>query len=186
MLGVFLDLETNGLNAFKHRILEIAFQIIDLETGAVKDSYESIIKQPEAIWKQSDPDSLQVNGFTFEMIQKGKPEEQVSQEIIALVNKWNIKRGTGIFIGQNPSFDRMFFNQIVSPDLQEGASWPYHWLDLASMYWAKRQGSLALSKNAIAKELGLPEEEMPHKAMNGVRHLLACYKAVIGFAKASF
>lgn len=181
MLGIFLDLETNGLNAFKHRILEIAFQIVDLESGELKASYEAVVFQPESVWSQSDPKSLQVNGFTYDMTKQGKSEVEVSQEIISLLNHFDVKRGTAIFICQNPSFDRMFFNQLIDPERQEKEGWPYHWLDLASMYFAKEKGSLALSKNAIATKLGLPEETLPHKAMNGVKHLLLCYEAVVGF-----
>lgn len=183
MLGIFLDLETNGLNAFKHRILEIAFQVIDLESGEVKASYDTVVSQSPSAWEKSDPKSLQINGFTFDMLQKGKSEAEVTKEIIELLSALNIRRGNAIFICQNPSFDRMFFNQLIDPETQESLNWPYHWLDLASMYWAKEKGSLALSKNAIATKLGLPEETLPHKAMNGVKHLLLCYEVVAGFKK---
>ena len=61
MLGVFLDTETNGLNAFKHRVLEIAFKIVDLKTGELKEAYHTIIHQPGTVWKSSDPSSLKVN-----------------------------------------------------------------------------------------------------------------------------
>jgi DNA polymerase-3 subunit epsilon/oligoribonuclease len=35
---------------------------------------------------------------------------------------------------------------------------------------------MSLSKDAIAARLGLPPEEKPHRALNGVAHLLACYR----------
>ncbi|EKE08172.1 MAG: hypothetical protein ACD_17C00306G0003 [uncultured bacterium] len=71
-------------------------------------------------------------------------------------------------------------------------SWPYHWLDLASMYWAiamkkatQNQGPLpwvtGVSKDQIAAQYRLPEEKKPHRAMNGVEHLLLCYEAIVGF-----
>ena len=181
MLGIFLDLETNGLNAFKNRVLEIAFQIIDLESGELKASYDAVVAQSQEIWGKSDLNSLKVNGFTFEMCAQGKPEAEIAKEVLEILTKWKIKRGSAVFICQNPSFDRMFFSQLIDPETQEKEAWPYHWLDLASMYWAKEKGSLALSKNAIASKLGLPEESIPHKAMNGVKHLLLCYQAVVGF-----
>ena len=90
----------------------------------------------------------------------------------------------------------MFFSQIVDPDTQETLSWPYHWLDLASMYWAitmqkaiQHQGPLpwetGYSKDLIAKQYQQPPEASPHRAMNGVTHLLVCYKAVVGFPASS-
>ncbi|HEY5234979.1 MAG TPA: 3'-5' exonuclease, partial [Rhabdochlamydiaceae bacterium] len=89
-------------------------------------------------------------------------------------------------------FDRIFFSQLVDPDIQESLNWPYYWLDLASMYWAKsiRKGKqdpkhypwvTGFSKDRIAAVYHLPAEEHPHQAMNGVDHLLLCYEKVIGF-----
>jgi DNA polymerase-3 subunit epsilon/oligoribonuclease len=38
-----------------------------------------------------------------------------------------------------------------------------------------------LSKNIIAQHFGLPPEAAPHQALNGVDHLILCYKTVVGF-----
>lgn len=191
MLGIFLDLETTGLNPVKHRAIEIALQIIHLYSGEKKASYESIIYQPEEIWTQSEPESLAVNGFTRAKVKSGKSENEVAKEIISLINSLSIKRGMAVFICQNPSFDRAFFSQLIDVDLQEEFKWPYHWLDFASMYWALNikemieeelvSSKAALSKDEIAKSFGLPPEEHPHRAMNGVNHLILCYKTVVGF-----
>ncbi len=192
MLGVFLDTEANGLNAFKHRILEIAFKIVDLKTGEIKETYDTIIHQPEEIWKSSDPASLKVNGFTYEKLLTGKKPDIVAAEIANILQRNNIRRGEAVFICQNPSFDRIFFSQLIDPDIQERLNWPYYWLDLASMYWAEamRRGKedpkffpwvTGFSKDRIASVYHLPAEEHPHQAMNGVDHLLLCYEKVIGF-----
>ncbi len=190
MFGIFLDTETNGLNAFKHHALEIAFKILDILTGEVVASYETIIQVDKKAWELSDPTSLQINGFTYEKTAQGKPSFQVAQEIELLFKKHNIQRGSSVFICQNPSFDRSFFAQLISPELQESLNWPYHWLDLASMYWVDslRKGRenpayypwvTGISKNKIAVAYHLPEEKTPHRAMNGVDHLILCYKAVV-------
>ena len=192
MLGIFLDTETNGLNAFKHRTLEIALKIVDLTTGDVIDEYSSVVYQDPIVWKQSDQLSLKVNGFTFEQVSKGKPATLVATEIVNLLQRNHVKRGSAVFICQNPSFDRIFFSQLIDPDFQEELHWPYYWLDLASMYWAEgmRHGrkdperlpwKTGFSKDKIAAAYTLPPEASPHRAMNGVNHLLLCYKAVIGF-----
>ena len=192
MLGVFLDTETNGLNAFKHRVLEIAFKIVNLKTGEMKEAYQTIIHQPENIWKSSDPSSLKVNGFTYEKLLKGKRADLAATEITNILQRNGIRRGEAVFICQNPSFDRIFFSQLVDPDIQESLNWPYHWLDLASMYWAvsMRRGKenpqhfpwvTGFSKDRIASVYHLPSEQQPHQAMNGVDHLLLCYEKVIGF-----
>jgi DNA polymerase-3 subunit epsilon/oligoribonuclease len=64
------------------------------------------------------------------------------------------------------------------------------------MYWAllvnqsiREQKQLPdtfhLSKNEIAQNHQLPEERSPHRAMNGVEHLILCYQKVVGFTSFS-
>jgi len=119
-------------------------------------------------------------------------DDMVAEGIKASFSRNGIKRGNAVFICQNPSFDRIFFSQLIDADVQEKLLWPYHWLDLASMYWADcitkaKSGQSLLpwetgfSKDKIARALRLPPEEKPHRAMNGVDHLLLCYEAVVGF-----
>lgn len=195
MLGIFLDSETNGLNPQKHRIIEIAFQIIDVLTGELKDTFQSIISVSEEEWKKSDSESLQVNGFKWEELMNGASPAAAADKIRHLFLKNEIKRGEAVFICQNPSFDRVFFSQLINADEQEKLLWPYHWLDLASMYWAEaiKKGASSTgnypwetgySKDKIATTYQLPKEAQPHRAMNGVNHLLLCYRSVVGFPKA--
>lgn len=193
MLGIFLDTETNGLNAFKHKTVEIAFKIIDLETERLVDSYSSIVSHTYQDWQNSTLESLQINGFRFEDLSSGKTPKTISEEIQDCFTKNAIRRGEAVFICQNPSFDRAFFSQLIDADLQEKKFWPYHWLDLASMYWTaslikKRQDpsieypwKTGLSKDLIAKTYHIPPENKPHRAMNGVDHLILCYKTIVGF-----
>ena len=193
MLGIFLDTETNGLNPFKHKVIEIAFQILDMNTGFLVDSYEAIVFQSYDEWQTSDLNSLQINGFNWEQVSFGLPPSTVSSQIQSCFAKHGIERGKAVFICQNPSFDRAFFAQIIDPDLQEALLWPYHWLDLASMHWAislykKKQHpdtpfpwDSGFTKDKIAQAYKIPSETQPHRAMNGVRHLLVCYEALVGF-----
>jgi DNA polymerase-3 subunit epsilon/oligoribonuclease len=195
VLGIFLDTETNGLHFQTHRVIEIAFQIVDVLDGSVVDTFESLVSATPEEWKRSDPTSLGVNGFTWEEVSKGTAPSSVGTKIQETLAKAKIRRGDAVFICQNPSFDRAFFSQLVDPDLQEKLQWPYHWLDLASMYWVDslRKGATGvgnypwetgLSKDKIAIANSLPKEQQPHRAMNGVKHLILCYKAVVGFPKA--
>ena len=192
MLGIFLDTETNGLNLHKHQVVEIAFKIIDISTGELKDAFEALVSISPDAWEKSDPESLRVNGFTWQEISTGKPAQEVGHAIINCLAANQIKRGEAVFICQNPSFDRAFFSQLVDPDTQERLLWPYHWLDLASMFWTKSMQSASkgegpypwitgLSKDKIAQACLLPKENKPHRAMNGVNHLVLCYQAVVGF-----
>ncbi len=191
MLGIFLDSETNGLNAHKHHICELAYKIVDVESGETLEAFETLIHILFEEWKKSDPESLKVNGFTWNDLKDGMPLQEVVEEVKISFKRWGIKRGNAVFICQNPSFDRAFFTQLIDADVQEELNWPYHWLDLASMYWMKclsRKGpspwDTGISKNKIAEALDLSTEAEPHKAMNGVDHLMLCYEAVVGFPAA--
>ena len=189
MYLIFLDTETTGLNPEKHRILEIAYKAIDSITGKAAVSYECIVSQTAEVWAEADPSSLEFTGFTWEDTLRGKTEKAVADEISNDLNRLLSHKG-GIFICQNPSFDRAFFIQLINVDIQQHLGWPYHWLDLASMYWAvqflqERTAALNfkesdLSKDEIAKHYGLAPEKSPHRAMNGVNHLISCYEAIFG------
>lgn len=192
MLGVFLDIETNGLDLFEHRPIDIALQIVDLHTGEEKASYTTIVKQSIEVWEKSDLSSLEVNGFTFEMVKEGREEKEIGEQVEHLFLQYEIKRTKAVFICQNPSFDRVFFSKIIPPYTQELLQWPYHWLDLASMFWAiylhtaKNEESsfpweIGFSKDRIANSLDIPAEKKPHRAMNGVSHLILCYEKLVGF-----
>jgi len=188
VLGIFLDSETNGLNARKHHICEIAYKIVDVESGKLIEAFETLIYIPFEAWEKSDPASLEINGFSWDDLKGGMKPQKVAEEVKLSFKRCNVERGKAVFICQNPSFDRAFFTQLIDADVQEQLNWPYHWLDLASMYWMKcLQGGgpnpwdTGVSKNKIAEALGLPTETDPHKAMNGVDHLLTCYEAVVGF-----
>lgn len=192
MLAIFLDSETNGLNPQKHKIIEIACKVVDACTREEKGSYYSVISYPKDVWEHSDEESLKVNGFSYEEVEKGKSLTRVAVEIKEFFSSLGITRGEAVFICQNPSFDRSFFGQIVDADEQEKLKWPYHWLDLASMFWAlsmKKAGpkvsdypwKTGLAKDKIAEVHAIEAEEKPHRAMQGVNHLIACYDAVVGF-----
>lgn len=190
MKGIFLDTETNGLNLHKHVLVEIAFVIVDLLTGKREETFVEMVQHSPDIWKKSDKTSLKINGFTYEEVEKGLPEEVVQRQVIDCFTKNNIKRGEAVFICQNPSFDRAFFSKLIDPDEQERLFWPYHWLDLASMHFAKSYAlhktsdaplpwDIGFSKDKIARHYNIPDEEKPHRALNGVNHLIQCYEAVI-------
>jgi oligoribonuclease len=195
MLGVFLDQETTGLDSTKHSVIEVAFQVVDLASGKQQGAYSQVISITKKMWDERDPISIMINGFSYEEIAQGQERDIVSQQIQKVLTDTGVRRGEAVFICQNPSFDRPFFAQLVEPYTQEKLFWPYHWLDLASMYWAlqvahwpqdKKLSLLEsdLSKDAIAKAVSLPNEQKPHRAMRGVDHLVLCYQKIVGFPDA--
>jgi DNA polymerase-3 subunit epsilon/oligoribonuclease len=185
MLGIFLDTEANGLDWQIHCMIEISFIVVDLKTGEEVASYSSLIRIEEEEWKRSDPVSLSFTGIKWVDLEKGKERALIKKEILEIFKKAGISRKTAIFIGQNPSFDRILLSSLISISEQESLKWPYLWLDLASMFFAKEAtgkniDSLELSKDKIAKFYNLLPEQRPHRALRGVKHLITCYNAVAG------
>ncbi len=187
---IFLDIETTGLDSKIHRPIDIAFKILDANTHEIKGSFQSLIKWPKEVWDTRDLASIEINGYTWENVCAGLDSDEVSKRIKEEFARIPIIRGKAVFICQNPSFDRAFFSQLIPIYTQEKLNWPYHWLDFASMYWAKTvqksmetkqmlPEKISLSKNSIAQSSGLPAELTPHKARNGVDHLIQCYLTVL-------
>lgn len=196
MLAVFLDIETTGLDPIRHRSIDIAFKIFDMTSMRFVADYRRLVKISPEEWAMHDPKSLKINGYDWETIQEGKEPKEVADEIIAVFKEHDIHRQKAVFICQNPAFDRTFLTQLIPIATQEKLQWPYHWLDLASMHWALlveksiKEGKqfpeeMTLSKNEIAEIFGLPPEEHPHRAMNGVNHLIECYQALFESVKNS-
>lgn len=190
MDAIFLDIETTGLDSKVHRPIDIAFKVIDIVTHKEKGSFQSLIKWSQAVWDQKDPTSIEINGYTWEEVSSGINPDEAGHLIIQELNRIPIVRGKAVFVCQNPSFDRAFFNIVVPVYTQEKLNWPYHWLDFASMYWMLQiQKSIdlkqplpemmSLSKNSIAQSIGLPPEGSPHRALNGVNHLIQCYLTLL-------
>lgn len=190
MLAIFLDIETTGLDPQVHRTIDLAFRIVDFNSYKIIESYQNVVKLKYKEWLNHDPVSLEINGYTWDIVSEGIDPNLVAEEIIEIFTKHKIIRGNSVFICQNPAFDRVFWTQLIPIPKQEELEWPYHWLDLASMYWALLleqcnkenkafPSNMTLSKNEIAERFGIPPESSPHRAMNGVDHLMACYEAVL-------
>lgn len=192
MKGIFLDIETNGLDDYIHSPIEVCVSIYELHNMICITEYQTLIKCCEKSWLMaSDPRALKINGITFEEVKDAKMHNEVCDDLSEMFLAHEIDKTNSVFICQNPSFDRGFFNQIMPIETQQELELPYHWLDLSSMYWGRMvdpskeynghvmEKTIPLSKDSIASYLGLPPENKPHRATNGVHHLIECYKALM-------
>ncbi len=191
---IFLDSETTGLDPKKTNIVEIALKILNQTTGEEVERYQAVVKLSEEQWEQASPYALKVNGFTWERVcEEGKEVKTIRNDINDLFESLSISNYNARFYCQNPTFDRSFYSEhLFTVEEQKSNKQPLRWLDLCSAHQAlsiKRAQekpvpffpSISYSKDGIAKQLGLPPEEKPHGAMNGVDHLISCYRRDVGF-----
>ena len=194
--AIILDTETTGLDASKAQIVEIAFKVVNTNSGECLASFQSVVALSEKEWNEADPGALKVNGFTWADIQtRGRPRSDIAVDICSLFSQFKLSPQTAFFLCQNPAFDKAFFSHLCPPSVQKSCRFPYYWLDFASMNWALTvkdvvAGKLLpfripFSKDGIAQHKGLPLEEFPHKAMNGVDHLLLLFTKIVGFRQNS-
>ena len=155
------DVETTGLDAVKHEIVEIGLVLIDQETGGVIDTLDIKVK-PEHI-ETADEVALKLNGYN----------EADWQDAITLVEAISLYGETAkdaIFCSHNVTFDWSF---ILEAFKKAGlkSTLDYHRLDLFTLIWLKTKGSNieSFSLSRVAQFLGLTEEPLPHRAINGAR-----------------
>lgn len=181
MIAVFIDVETTGLDIYRDRLLEIGLIVVDLTQNKVVNTYEALILGPGPLEVTSGHHINQIT--TDEMIDRGKTEEQVAYEIEAILVEHAVFMHHGFFICQNPVFDYTFTRPLFGYMRTSIRAWPYHWLDLASMFWIKlgcfSEYPVKLSKNNIARRLNLDSEAEPHRALYGALHLLECYNELV-------
>lgn len=163
-----VDLETSRLDHFAGEILEIGIVVADAET--LSPLYELDLKvRPEHI-KTADPESLRINGYRAEdwedAVTLADAMRQFSETVRnAEIAAWNIK------------FDWPF----LAAALHAAGSKPsmsYHgrciYTLARELLRAKHLASYSL--NPAAAYLGLKEEPLPHRAINGARLATEVYR----------
>ena len=63
-----------------------------LSTGEEKGVYQSMIKPNTEVWEQRDPESMAINGFSWEQLQKGKDLQVVGNEVVDVLSQLGVKR----------------------------------------------------------------------------------------------
>lgn len=166
-----LDVETTGLDAQLHEILEIAVVVFDDETLEILDTYEAKVL-PTHI-ETAHPKALQVNGYSLHEWRKAVPLEDMMRSLSA---------GTTdcILMAFNKHFDLSFLDQAIRSTGIELHSKRIT-LDLRDYAWNQmdhRNPFLTWSMRETCLRLGVTPEPTQHRAMNGVLCEYEIYKAL--------
>lgn len=127
---LWMDLEMTGLDTAKHRIVEVAIEVTDLDFKTLA-SYEAIIKQNEDILINMDQWSLEqheLSGLTERVRTQGRDEKEVIHEIVGFISA-QFGDEPAVLAGNSIHNDRAFIK----------AQWPevegllhYRMLDVSS------------------------------------------------------
>ena len=165
------DVETTGLDPQKHEIVEIGLVLIDQETGEVIDTLDLKVK-PEHI-ETADDVALKLNGYN-------ETDWQDAVTILEAIALYGKKAENAIFCSHNVTFDWSFILEAFKKAGQKNTL-DYHRLDLFTLIWTKTRDSKieSFNLNRVAQFLGLPEETLPHRAINGARTAHEIFKKII-------
>lgn len=173
-----LDVETTGLVAGYHEMIDAGFVITDLDGNVVDSLYIRI--QPEHPERLS-PGAAKVNGFAAaKWRQLGALTTKQAVDTIIAFNKRVAGDKHVLLVAFNSQFDAGFLDALMH---RGGHSWRelfhYFVLDIPSMAWSL--GYRDLTGAALAKRLNLPDEPRvaeDHTGITGAMLNVRIYKAL--------
>lgn len=162
---IIIDLETTGLDPFKHEIIEIG--AIDVDTG---ETFE--VKVHPIRIKEAEPEAMRVNGFDAE---EWANEAFMLTNALYLLNQF-VGNGRPAVMGYNVSFDRAFLERAY---VESHMKYPFHYLhlDLMTLAWYRFRKTLSL-KN-VCEALDIEPEANVHRALAGAKCAYEVYKKLI-------
>lgn len=166
------DIETTGLDALLHEIVELAVLIVDQKTLNITDKYQIKVK-PINI-QNANRQALKVCGYTAR-----EWRSAVSLEVAMQV--YAEKTKDAIVVAHNVFFEWSFLAEAFKRTGVEDHT-DYHRADIFSIAWARAKrlpGVDEFTLEAIARSLGIPRESRPHRAMNGALLKLAVLKGLL-------
>lgn len=166
------DVETTGLDAQTHEIVEIGLIVVNQQTLKIIDEFEAKVK-PAHI-ETATQYALQLNGYN----DKDWTNALNLSPAMAIYAQ---KTKDAIFLAHNITFDWSFIFEAFRKTGVENLM-DYHRLDLFTLAWAKISKLPGLSRfnlDELCKYFGVPKEPLPHRAINGVRNELEVLKRLI-------
>lgn len=160
-----IDLETTGLDAGIHEILDLALLIVDQDSLKITDRYSARVT-PRNI-KSAAKRALDVVGYSPNTWRTSVPLE-AALEIVSE------KASKAILCSSNIYLTRSFLDEAFRRCGVEDST-SYHHIDLMSMAWS-RAPELELTRltmESLCRKLGITPEPVPRRALNGARIQLA-------------
>lgn len=192
MLTLFYDLETTGLKVDRHGIHQLSGILVEGEDQVVKE-FNWRMRPAEGV--ELDPSALAIGGLTAEDLKGFRPQREVYQEFIKLldskVDRFNRRDKIYLAGFNNRAFDDIFLRRWFE---NNGNSYfgSYFWPDtldvlvLAGQYLKgpRRARMSSFKLSVVASELGIKVDEKGlHEAGYDVKLTRAIYQVVTGVVK---
>lgn len=167
------DLETTGLDAQVHEIIDIGLLMVDQKTLLVVDTLDVKVR-PEHIETASEY-ALKLNGYN-----EADWRDAVSLE--TAMKLYSTKTKNAIFCSHNTTFDWPFtaegFKKTDVANLMD-----YHRLDTFTMAWTKLHhlGLEKFNSDALLEFFHLEKEPPVHSAINGAFKAYDIFKRLIAY-----
>lgn len=141
----FLDIETTGLDPYRHEIIEIGIVLAEQRSDLFGKQYLELLSEHEKLLRPehvetADPKALGVAKYGEREWEKAVPQKE------GLLWAAEILKGS-VFVAQNVSFDWSFLRKAGNEygvDFEKAVH--YHKLDLASMVFGKLYHDPKLSR----------------------------------------
>lgn len=157
----FLDLETTGLDASKHEILEVGLRKVDCHTLRPVAPCVSLLVRPERI-EDADARALEVAGYDADAW-KDAVEPRIALQAIAPLLEG------AMLGGHNPAFDWGFLEAHYRKYGLRVPRMRYHRVDTVALAWPLLSAGKvrSLSLDALCEHFGLARPS-PHRALADV------------------
>lgn len=162
------DIETTGLDASIHEIIDLAVLIVDQKSLRVRSQYGARVR-PTHI-RSGAKRALEVAGYS-----PAAWRNAVDLETALAV--YSQKASDAIFVSYNVFLAYSFLDAGFKTTGIEDPT-DYHRLDIFSLAWS-RLGPGPSNLDSICKRLGIIPEPVPHRAMDGALKQLEVLRALL-------
>jgi DNA polymerase-3 subunit epsilon len=161
------DIETTGLDATVHEIIELAVLVVDQKNLRVRDQYHTRVK-PVRI-RTGATRALEVAGYT-------PAAWRSALDLETALTVYAQKARDAVFVSYNMYLAFSFMDMGFK---STGVEVPtdYHRIDLFSLAWA-RLGPGPANLDSICRRLGIVPEPLPRRAMDGALKQLEVLRAL--------
>jgi DNA polymerase-3 subunit alpha (Gram-positive type) len=163
------DIETTGLSAEKHAIIEIACCAFDNDLNDLKEYESGVMRIYDN--REIQEEALKANGITRDQIENGRDPKQVAEELCSFFTSLKSKNNKVVLVGQNSDkFDIPFLDNYLAVFKKDLSSLANTDFTIDTMWWARvKYPELVNYKLGTLCEANNIELINAHRAINDTR-----------------